>query len=397
MAASWVYNARGAHTMSGGAAAQGWSWGVSGIPITSGFLKRVRWYRGTAGSTNVPSRMQVWDRSTQSVIFELAAVPDDGLVGWQVYALGTDIPLFEGHDYTVSAYVDPGEFWWQSAFASRGAVGTDWLAHPSPAHTTPNASFGFPINLYNTVLPNVDMEWSDVGGGGGTDPGDAPSIGNDLAAWLDVDDFTEPDSMVKLSWDLLNTMETVIDAMQAKVDLIDAALEAALGPAGNLLSGSLKSYLDNLSGMIDDVQAAVGPFINDHTTAAKTEILTAIDAIEPGAGGGLTPLFDGGLDWTQADQTVGQGSYAWVQPADAYVIHVEDMAETNRSERAVGTEEIYWLRGWAKPWDGSRWGPEHIVVNGLTQVVQGVRRWDGIGFWLPPDVEWTITAYDYTP
>ena len=344
-------------------------------------------YRRNVAGRAMATRLQLWDWSTRDIVRNIAVPAGDGSVGWHDIAI-SEYPLVNGRTYAVGGIVPAANY---RNFFNSGQTAE------APINYSQSWRHDSSVNPPNTPATATNQPgFSAVIDDDPNPPVGTQDIRNELAAWLDEDDFTEPDSMVALLWQHLQTMETILNATKAKTDELDALLETALGPVGNLAVGALRGFIDDLIGKIDDVQAAVGPFINDHTTAAKDEVLTAIEGI-PTGGGGLVPLFDGGVDWTQADQTVGQGSFAWVQPADAYVIHVEDMAESSRSERAVGAEEIYWLRGWAKPWDGARWGPEHIVVNGLTQVVQGVRRWDGIGFWLPPDVEWTITAYDYTP
>jgi hypothetical protein len=140
----------------------------------------------------------------------------------------------------------------------------------------------------------------------------------------------------------------------------------------------------------------VVPFLPDHTTAAKGEILAAVAAIPAGGGEGL-PLTVGSADWTQVDQTVGQGSVLWNVPADAYVFHTEDMVESARFAQAVGVGQVHWFRGWAKPWDGANLYPARLEVVGLDTIIMDGKRWPGLALWVPPDVQWTLTAYDYTP
>lgn len=357
----------------------------------------VKWYRPDTIGPNMVG-MNLWRVSDQELLRHIDSPLDNGTVGWQRTDFDVPVALETGVDYVVT--VEQPNLYRMGYKTGAGFPPTpgSGLAFDSPYHmSSAQGAHGFPGASNNTTFAylidividaDVEAPTGEV----------AVDIENALARWFDVEDAPNlrPGSLAVVIYDYLQTMQGVIDTVNGKVQEVEGVVEGILGPSGALFTGLLRGYLDNLSGLVtqtlDAVDALQGP--GGHTVA---EVLTAVEAI-PTTGGGVTlPLFDGSGAWTQTDQTVGQGASVWLQPADAYVIHVEDMAESARSERAVGTAEIYWLRGWAKPWDGTHWGPEHILVNGLTQVVQGVRPWDGIGFWLPPDVEWTITAYDYTP
>lgn len=397
MVSSWLGANRGGSWTTQGPAAQGWNYGITGIPDVSGFLTKVRWYRATAGAGSAPSRVQVWDRTAQSVIFELGAPPDNNLVGWQEYVVLTDIPLYAGHDYTASLYVDPGENFYHTPFANRGAAGDDWSFSPSPAHTAPNASFGFPINLYNTVLPGVDMEWSDVGGAGGTDPGDYPTIQNDLASWLHRDDApsNNPLSLPYLNHEELTSGTHGLALIKGIADDLLATIDNAMGPGGSLITGTLRPILDAMVADLEDHMTTKTAEIMGPSGPTLAFISNQIASLPPASCG--FPLTVGDADWTEGDQTVGSGGFAWLEPADAYRVHIEEIAGEARTALQVGAETIYWMRGWARPWNGAEVYPQSIPLVGLDAVIISGERWPGIMLWFPPGVEWVLTAYDYTP
>lgn len=367
--------------------------------VGSASLIRARWTRSNTTAANKPNRIAVWDTVTGVVVASVVPA-DDGLVGTQAWVdFSPPIDLIVGREYRV------GGRWPNNVMRGTTSV--------APTATWPGAllSWGGSIIAYSDAGgadypgPNVNNGWAEPFDvevePGDPNPDDIATEGgieNALTRWFASGvDNTKTGELPWLTHLLGTDMDAKIDILDAITDDIIATIDNAMGPGGTLITGTVRAALDAMYSLLQTDIEAQPAVVMGPGSPTIADVMNAIDALPTTGGGGLTPLYDGSGDWTQADQTVGQGGFVWVQPADAYVIHVEDFAESARTERAVGAEEIYWLRGWAKPWDGTRWGPEHVIVNGLTQVVQGVRRWGGIGFWVPPDVEWTITAYDYTP
>src|SRR5688572_30007885 len=298
-------------TDSYGTEANPWNFGVRFHPTVDGYITALRWWKGQATVDNHrPDAMVLWDDANRAAIAQ--AVPpqfSSGNDNWRDYVLISPLFVPAGKVLCISAHYpgSAGAVWgrWFHTIASLPVIPDVFSLEISPTVNKSGAT-AYPDVVGATNITLLDVVFDTEYSPNPTTPVTSGSLAAELAEWLDTEAQThELTGIPALSWDLLQTMETVIDATKAKLDGVDAALELALGPLGNLATGALRGFLDDLSGKIDDVQAAVGPFINDHTTAAKTEILTAIDSL-PTGGGGLVPLFDGGLSWTQADQTVGQ-------------------------------------------------------------------------------------------
>lgn len=398
MVQKWLTSNRSGSWSNSGAAAQGFSYGVTGIPAVSGFIDAVRWYRQSTGSARDPSRIQIWDRGAQQVIWETDVPGDDGAVGWQTKNILTDVPVYSGRDYTVTLWVDPGDIIQWSPYANRGTPDSEWIVPPAAAHTTPNASWGFPVNLYNTVFPNVDMRWSDVGGNGGTDPGDAPtSTEAELPAWLSSvpETNTHEGDLPWLTKLVVDTIAATQDTHTAAIAAIAPAVVGAGGPTLATLAANVATAVG-----LGAVESAISSLVSGLLgNTGEDDIHTTLQGIATATSTKRSPqdvIAVGGIGWTEIQSTVGSGPFAWTQDADAYTIDIEEVGTNVRQQVVLDGVPIFYMRGFAWWWDGTYTG-HRIELNGLHNVVrQPQSRYPGILIDVPEDVEWTIKAWDYT-
>ncbi len=374
------------------------SYGMVFSPQADGFISRVRWYRIASGGSRKPSRLQLWRVSTQTLLWETTNPVDSTAVGAQDTTVSPNVAVLAGQEYVVVAHLLNGQ---NHAYIAGGSVPTygPGLNQPSNFRRYVLNSTGFPINADNAWGENIDVEYTtDEVSEPTDDPATSLDVENSLARWFSSgDDNTRQEHLPWLTHALATSIQT---ATNETLELVEALATFGTAVAFGSPEEKVQSVGAVLRAIWTNTDAGVPRMetsIKDRTATAETNILNAISGIEPGVGGGVIPAYDGGADWTAGITVAGQGSHVLVEPADAYVFTVMDMVESARFVQAVGTEEIVWLRGWAKPWDGSLFGGEHVNVNGHGCVIESGRRWPGVAFWVPPDVEWTLTAYDYTP
>ena len=366
------------------------------VPV-DGFITQLWFYNPYTPPNGVPQNIALWNVNTgQRVAFKSPPDTQAGGSGWEYTDLPSPVWAEAGHTLIVSYY-----------HPAAGGLGHYITRIPVANLTSPTGGItwhssceawalgdNYPGGTGNTVFYPLDITFDTDYTPNPTTPATVGSTRNELASWLDEDDFTEPDSMVALAWALLQTMDTLLHEVETKVDTVDALLETALGPVGNLATGALRGFIDNLQSMIEDVQDAVGPYINNHTTAAKTEILTAIDNIPTGGGGGLpagpVSVANG---WTLREFITGTGKIKWDEPADAYIL-VRTGWDADRALNTYEGVNYFFDRGW--------WSPQQDdVIEGygtlaasthLLRVPTG--RMSGVLIVQDDDFEWELQAWD---
>lgn len=377
----------------------GQNWGIRFKPNVDGWVRKLRWY--SQGSSNRrPDTLILYDDANRGAITSAIPPTDNTGSGWTDYTLAS--PLFVEANKPlaiVGHYPGTAGTAWRIAYIASANIPTIPTVFTLQVNHQATLSGGtaYPTGHIagNMVLVDIEFDTDFV-----PDNDQPPTVGSitaELAEWLDTEAQTHQlTGLPWLTWDLLTDPSAGLAAMKAITDDLLASLDAAMGPGGDLVTGTLRPILDavvtTLQASLDTTETTVmGP---GNPTIA--DVMNAIDAIPTTPPPGF-PLTVGDLDWTQTAQTVGSGGYAWAQPADAYKITVEEVGDEVRSARQIGTETIYWLRSWARPWDGvSVYTPNHEIV-GLSSIVMTDQRWPGIMFYFPPGVEWTVTAYDYTP
>ena len=359
---------------------------------TGGEVTHFRWYSRTGGAAK-PSALSLWDRFTQTRVAIVTSIPDPTTAGWKEVALGTPYPLVSNRVYTVALEWGNTTDVSYQAYSSRQDPpnGLEWA---DPSHAVANGLNTYPSGTNTVLIRPVDVTWvGEVSAPGG---GEIETIVEQaLTRWFDSSgDNTRQTELPWLTKVLLGDVDTKVDAMRAVVDDALATIDAAMGPGGTLVTGSVRAALDVIFGKVSDESTETQTTIMGPGNPTIADVMGAIAALSPGGGSTLPPFTVGSADYTQTAQTTGQGSFEWIQPADAYSILFEDVAETGRTVRDVGGVNIFWARAWAKPWDGVRMYPHHIDFSGPLAVIMSDRRWPGLIVWLPPDVEWTVTAFD---
>lgn len=369
----------------------------------AGYIEGVAWGRNSVTADNRrPSAIGIFDAASGVKMGEfIPAATDTSNAGWFWSMFNNPIYVNANQVIIVAAHY-PG---------TGGAVWRFWyrplanLPTPqSPLHfqasfqRTITGSWQFPTSASNATLYALDVQFNSEYNPNPTTPATTGSVSAELAGWLALDTNDYPTrslpylnhgKLTVLGQDLADFEAAAVQFFNDNNTLMGLPLNTA---ANATLFGRLKLVQD----IAEAIQTAVG-LVNPNVDAAETAILDAVGNIPTDGGPCANPLTVGSADWTQVYQTTGAGGFAVVEPADAYKVTIEEIGHEARSAMQVGSEVIYWLRGWVCPWDGTATYAEHVDLKGPETIHVPHQRWPGIMLYLPPSVEWTLTAYDYTP
>ena len=396
--AGWLSRNRTGAWSSGGTNATGFAWGPTGVPGTSGFLSKVAWYRPVSGGNLSPSRIQVWDRGTQALIFELSPPPDNNAVGWQEYTLIQDVSLLAGREYTVALWVDPNDTWYYSQQSTPGTPDNPWSYAAVKAHSSSNLSSPYPGNTQAApYFPNVDMEWSDVGGGGGETPSTATDLEAVMSSWLHSTANDHPTTSTPyLNFGLLTGLTA--DEL-ARYNVIEGRIGTTAAAAGAAsLFGKIKEILPvvaNVASVAADVTTVLSHL---NTPTSADEIGTVIDNLRGAQlreeGRANVPVGDTG--WTLQDEDDFSASHFYEQFADAYVLTWTDTSYP-ANKMVVDGVEMVWVRDhWACECRDGAVG-KHFPLNARVNDIRiSGRRMPGLLIHNPAGYPFNIQSWVYT-
>lgn len=377
------------------------NWGIAFSVTIDAYITHLHWWNIETDNRK-PDALSLYQVGNTSALAQVVPAPQgpSGAARWETYTIPAPVRAEAGTLWIVSAHY-PGDSGsqWRIPWVSNAALPNTPTGINFAAQMRRELSGGiaYPTTATTDNIPlldvTLDTDYDPSNPGGIT----TQDISAALSSWLHstANDFPTV-STPYLTWLLANAIDTAVaDTKEMVEGLVAIGIGAKLGDAETALDGleqflysvapdSLKSYLDGLSG---GIRGEGAPTIAD--------VVTAVGNIPTATSG--TPRTVGLAGWTQAAQTVGDGSFQWNQAADAYVFHTEVLTESARFAQAIGSGVAHWFRGWAKPWDGANYYPPRLEIVGLDTVIHDGQRWPGVALWVPPDVEWTLTAYDYTP
>ena len=137
-------------------ASQDREYGNNVTPLAAGRVAALRWYRVTAGTTQKPTILRIWDIATASVIATAGSIPDNNATGWQVHTLATPPAITQGQRLRVS-------FAWQTnrQYTSGGLGSVPSPSYPAALSlfegwNTNAAAIGFPTNVVSGEVFGCD-------------------------------------------------------------------------------------------------------------------------------------------------------------------------------------------------------------------------------------------------
>lgn len=323
--------------------------GPNFTPSVDGQVTHLLWYRGATGANNLPQRLSLWNRSSGTKIAEVVGFSDNGVVGWKSYALVTPAGLAAGVTYCVAADIPSGT---NIVYVGNGSQPTPdtnlaWPANKRGIHT--GAMNTFPETVDNTQVLLYDIVFDDAAG---LPPSDEPAsqadveaviaswftlgVGNDHVGQLPNQTYeaiTDTDTGLpkiltdigNISADMLTSESAIIGTITDGLDNIDAALVNALGPAGNLVTGALRTYLNGL----------------------ETTINNTLGLIEQVRGGvqGMAPGDDPG--WTVVAGDDFTGPFLVPDKCDRILVAITDLGDANRLAVYAGISFLSFAWWWA--------------------------------------------------
>jgi hypothetical protein len=377
--------------------------GVQFIVLETTWVDAIAWYNNAASQANLPNNIKLWRKLSgdDELLTTVSGIVMASTVGWHWSPFDDPVELITGETYVATVEI---------------ASGKGWNEVPSGSVVAPASPFDFaanrrawrdgssgPVNQEsNGNLFGVDVRIlaGPPPGGGVGDEGDPPTNENltaRLAEWLSAD----PDVNTKegdLPWLLKVGQVALQSGLDEAVGMLDALI--ALGIAVRF--GDIDDKLLAVGAVLDEfrIESTAGHVetqtaVGDQITAA---VVTLADQIAAGpadlrAAQDHIPL--GGTGWTAVDTVVGSGSFYWDQPADRYVLTITEYG-THRAYNTVGGVP-YWLhRGFWARMNGDRVGHYSPICGHKHELYEVGSRLPGVLIGLDADLEWTLTAWDYT-
>lgn len=361
-----------------------------------GQVTHLMWYRGATGTLNLPQRISLWNRSSGTKIAEVVAPTDNGVVGWKSYALTTPVGLAAGVTYCVAGDSPAGNNLIYVSAASKPAPDANlaWPTNVRGIHT--GAMNTYPETIDNVQAILYDIIFDDAAG---LPPVTEPlttadvdaiitswftlGVGNDHVAQLPNQTYevlTDTSTglpgvlsaIADVSAAMLTEESAILGDVIAKLDANTAWMTALAGPAGALLTGALRTYLDGLK-----------------TTADSTLALAGKSAAGPGS---MLHATDPG--WEEVDSGAFEGSFFVDARCDRVYVHITTIGENRVTNEVEGFEFLTAPWPWYAIFANMVGAYQTVMAREAVLYVPGVRM-DGVLVKLPPDYAGTWTASMY--
>lgn len=328
-------------------------------------ITAIRWYRLDTTAGHAPTKLSLWDRTTGSLIYDAASIPDNGAVGWQSHTLSSPVIVNAGRAFIVSwhqaannafAQVNLSTFpgsWYPLSPQTGTLVWTIGATNALPGASGGASGFSDGLSLVMDFDPDV----APIGGG---------DIANELARWLSTADGTQADSAPLQDHATLATVNTNVADVKDQAD--DWAF--GLGAAAHGYYADIKTLINNIKTITDTLPTPIAQLTSivlDHYSDDIDNILAQIDSVLSGLGAQSTDLSGtsgsavGALSgrtgfpatgWSMSAETDFTDNVLFDQPADAYVLSITSYQPT---QPATSTAAGLWLPrlGWWCVMNGS--------------------------------------------
>lgn len=376
--------------------------GVQFVVAEAVEVDRIAYYNVQNNADNAPLTLKLWNMSVgPELLHSVPAVNSGAVIGWYESPLSAPYTLQTGVTYAVTGFFS-GDQWGE--IASANVVAPDApFQFAANRRCWNNGNDAPPNEFSNANLITVDILASESGGGGG-DPGeegDPPTNANlsvRLGQWLSSDPGTQTHELDGLPW----LTKVVVDSVQVGVDEAVGMLEALIALGIAVRFNDAEAIMTALRAVVDEI-ALDTQATRAYTTAEGVSGFSPLmddikDAIEAGptdlrAPQDTVPL--GAAGWTAVDTVLGQGAFLWDVPADRYLLTITAYGAKRMYQEVGGVP--YWLhRGFWAPVNFDMVGHFYPLAGHKHELYEVGRRLPGVLLALDGDLEWTLTAYDYT-
>lgn len=375
----------------------GQHYGMAFSPQEAGLLTKAGWYRSASGGNRKPTRLTVWRTSDQVKLWETLDPVDGGGTGWHYTTISPNLEVDAGVEYLVSMWLPTN---WQHPYidgASMPSYGTG-LNKPVLFRGYGASETGYPGNRDANFAETVDIEFdTSANPPPDDDPVTSLDLENALTRWFDSSgDNTR---QAELPWQthfLTGDLQTRINALRSVADDVLATIDAAMGPGGDLVTGSVRAALDALGLSIRDHDTANRDVIMGPGNPTIADVMAEIAAIEGGDNHARDKVSIFSTDYTAGTPVVGVGAEDVLVAADAYIFEVTNPAVL-RSFHVVNGDPTPRHVGSLTPIDGPALG-QYIPIVWATHFLRipGARM-QGMRVLVDPEIEWEVTPYQYTP
>lgn len=369
-------------------------------------IESLDWYLPVNASGHTPLNVRLWEDlggGSGELLVSAASITDGGAIGWQKCPLAVPYPLVVGKNYIVSCSWTQGQK--RGAWAPGANIGGTVSPLVRDAATSDRirvGSYGFPNVEWDRQAAAVSVTLvSGSGGGGIGDDPDPPTNANltaRLAQWLSSVPATQTHELDGIPWlmyQIVQGMDTLLDTVAEKTNFIRNWTEQNAGLAGTVAGWTIFGYLDDLRNKTQTIL----DYINPPAGGGTRPIIADIEAVVGAGPNDLRATQDritmSDVGWVPTQTVVGSGSFVWHVPADRYVLTITEYG-SQRPYTEVGTVP-YWLhRGFWAVMDGDRVGHYFPLVGHKHMLYEVGHRLQGVLLGLDGDLEWTLTAYDFT-
>lgn len=360
--------------------------------VTDISLVGLRFLRTTAGGSPGPIGLRLWEVGNSTPLVDISSVSDSGTVGWQTTAIPGSVLLSAGHNYIVSAKCVAGQGIGFKAAGSKPAPPPEFSWNTNVRNVLVSG-YGYPSLAGSDFIEAIDFEASTTLPADNTDASlTLGNLRNEFARWISSVDITQADSIPALAYTLLQTVRDTLDAASTKITNNELYIAAALGPAGTLATGALRTLLDRnrdeATKILDLADSVLKTKLDalSADTAAIRDVLQNPVTPEPPTAPSAT--------WVITDSGAETGPAVLTEPADFYNISITAYGGANRTYD-VGGQTLFTFGWWVAPLRGGALGSYQTYRALSADVYEPGRRMPGLLVAVPADFEWTWEAWSY--
>lgn len=361
------------------------------------------WYKAP-GQVESPSFLKLFRLLPSAVSLDALVNVPEGVEGWNFTPLfaGAET-LITGEEYVVFYARDSVQQEDVRGWANAPVIVTAPFVHVGGRNAaSPSSTPTTIVDSYELVGVGVSTESFEEPdpepppGGGGNTPAE---LAASLAAWLALDPETQLHELDGIPWALKVGQEALQLAVDEGLGMLNALVNLNIA----LRFGSIDDKLDAIQGVIEQIpigntaeHVITRDLVTDALDAAVTDLGTAINAgpVERRAPQDIYPIPGDG--WTLLDDWSGTGPALQATPADRYILTITALPAGKTWEQVLGVN-LFGYRGWWAPLNVDILGDYKALAHEVHELGVVGAKLPGVFVWLPPDVSWTLEAYQYLP
>jgi hypothetical protein len=380
-------------------------WATKFQVTAAGYLKEIAWYKNEPGQVAL-GHLVLWGAGN-AIVYEALPVPDgQPTPGWQRHILTTDVPLATGVTYAIGMDGGVGIEFPAGQPADRGAAPTPFVHDDTKLFLTSSAWPTYPTTANQTIIPGLDVVWTDTAPTA-EPPGEEPEVvDNVLAEWfdpvaairptgdpglyprvaakLDLTDFAAFIAQISDIWEIAGVLADL------EIAAANAVTEKIRGWLGWTADDATALRRPDGTTVLDDTQAIiVGNVSLEAQLNSMQAQLTALEAAISNMGGAIGAFPTG---WTLLAEVEWETFIAWPEPAHLYVVNITGYP-AGSSRREFG--DLAWLprAAWWAPLNGTQVGERRFAEFSTQQLHIGGQAMPGILLASHPGWSGTLQAW----